>query len=313
VIHERSTIPVICGPTGAGKSAVAMWLAARHPIEIVSADSRHIYRGFDVGTAKPSAGDRARVPHHGVDVVAPTQRWSAADWAGLAAGAIRGAWERGRIPVVVGGTGFYIATLFRPFWVQPALDEDRRRALQAALAPLSIGELRRWCAELDPARAGLGRAQLLRAVEVALLTGARLSGLHVANATLPTFRARYLLVDPGPVLASRIAERTAAMWDAGWPEEVKRLQASVPDDAPAWKATGYAMMRRFVRGDVDRSAALERIIIETRQYAKRQRTWFRHQLEPDLVSRVSPDAREWRDHVEGWMNGVERVAPERAE
>src|SRR5688500_10824765 len=134
-----------------------MWISRRRDIEIISADSRQIYRGFDMGTAKPTAEERARVRHHGIDVVEPHDRYSAADWAALAQRAIVEALAAGRIPIIVGGTGFYIAALFRPLWDQPELDPARRGAIQDALSELPIDELRRWCSALDPTRAHLGR------------------------------------------------------------------------------------------------------------------------------------------------------------
>jgi len=298
-------IPVICGPTASGKSAIAMWLSQRREITIVSADSRQIYRGFDVGTAKPSAADQARVPHRGVDVVAPTERYSAADWGEAAVAAIGDALAARRLPVIVGGTGFYIASLFRPLWAQPALDPGRRERLQRVLGALSLDDLKQWCSRLDPARAHLGRTQLLRAIEVALLTGRRLSELHVEHARPTRYRPRYLLVDPGTELAGRIVRRATEMLDGAWPDEVRSLAASVPDDAPAWKATGYDAVREHVQGRAHRDETLERVVIETRQYAKRQRTWFRHQLDARHVQRLSSHASGWQETVDRWISDVE--------
>ena len=297
-----ATVPVICGPTAAGKSDVAMWLAGRHPVEIISADSRQVYRGFDIGTAKPSMTERERVPHHGIDVAEPAERYSAAEWSAVAQRAIRDALARNRIPVVVGGTGFYIAALFKPLWEEPTLDPEQRLAVQRELDRFSLDELRRWCAALDPARAHFGRAQLLRAVEVALLTGQRLSSMHVSRARPALWAPRYLLVDPGMDLQARIAGRTAAMIEQGWVDEVRGLM-HVPEHAPAWNATGYALVRQHVAGTLVREEMLERIVIDTRQYAKRQRTWFRHQLEPERVTRISPLASGWQEKVEQWMLG----------
>ena len=282
-----------------------MWLALRREITVISADSRQIYRGFDVGTAKPTREDQRRVPHRGIDVVEPTERYSAAEWAEMADRAIGEAYGAGRLPVIVGGTGFYIRALFRPLWAEPALDPSRRMSLQRALDRMDTGELRRWCAALDPDRSHLGRAQLLRAIEVAILCGRRLSTLHRTRHRPARWTGRYLVVDPGTELASRIATRAAEMVDGGWPDEVRRLSDTVPADAPAWKATGYRVVRELVNGAIDRDTALSRVVVETRQYAKRQRTWFRHQLEDEHVQGLTPQRSGWQENVDRWIAEIE--------
>jgi tRNA dimethylallyltransferase len=173
--------------------------------------------------------------------------------------------------------------------------------VQASLAAVTTEDLRRWCAQLDPARSHLGRAQLLRAVEIALLTGKRLSDLHKSSVSQSEYLGHYLLVDPGPSLPARIAARSAAMFDSGWIDEVRQLRDLVPADAPAWNASGYRTVREHVEGAVTREAAIEKSVIETRQYAKRQRTWFRNQLNEDQVTRLAPQTRGWEDTVEQWF------------
>jgi tRNA dimethylallyltransferase len=297
---------VICGPTAAGKSALAMRLAARHAITIVSADSRQVYREFDVGTAKPSRAERAAAPHAGIDVAAPTERYSASMWAEGAEAWIEGSRAQGREPVVVGGTGLYIRALVQPLFDAPPLDVDRRQRLDEVIGALPVPELRRWCVALDPAKAHLGRTQLLRAIETALLAGQRLSALQAAHARAPRFAARYLVVDPGgDRLGEWIAARARAMLDAGWPEEVERLARTVPAEAPAWKSSGYGIVRRLVAGELSRDEAATAIAIETRQYAKRQRTWFRHQLAGAPVIVVDPTAADADERVERWWHGEE--------
>jgi tRNA dimethylallyltransferase len=298
---ERSLIPVICGPTAAGKSAIALWLAERNPVTVIVADSRQIYRRFDVGTAKPSAEEQTAVPHRGIDLIEPTERFSAAAWASKADEWINEAHAAGRAPIVVGGTGFYLRALFEPLFEEPALDAIGRRALESVFAGTSLDELRRWCRVLDPDRAHLGRTQLLRAIEVALLTGHRLSELHRARPRPARRSARYLVVDPGPALTQRITTRVDAMLAGGWVEEVKRLIDDVPNDAPAWNATGYRAVRELVRGELDPPTAREQIFIATRQYAKRQRTWLRHQLDARRVTRIDPLAPSWRTIAERWL------------
>jgi tRNA dimethylallyltransferase len=297
---DQKVIPVICGPTASGKTRVALRLAGVAPVEVISADSRQLYRGFDVGTAKPSSAERAAVSHHGIDVLDPTERASAAWWADRADEWIREVLQRDRMPVVVGGTGLYLRALFGTLFQEPPMDPARRRALEAELTSLDTAELRRRVSALDPARAHLGRTQLLRAIEVATLTGLRLSDLQRERATLPRWRARYLVLDPGPSLAGTIAARTRAMFAAGWRDEVRRLMSTLPADAPAWNASGYRVVRELERGMLSPEAAMERVIIETRQYAKRQRTWFRHQLAGEDVTRLDPHAESFDDALRAW-------------
>ena len=295
-------VPTIVGPTAAGKSALAMWLAERYPIVVISADSRQIYRRFDVGTAKPPPAEQATVPHRGIDVAEPPERWSAFSWAANASNWIDAARAAGRAPVVVGGTGLYVRALFGQAFEEPELTRSARAGLDSFLTKMPMADLRRWCLALDPARAHLGRTQLLRAIEVAVLSGHRLSDLHVTRARPPRHHARYLVVDPGRSLAERIAMRARSMLSHGWVDEVRTLEKTVPDDAPAWNSTGYRAVRSLVRGEVSEAAALERILIDTRQYAKRQRTWFRHQLPNSGVTRIDPAADGWKAAVERWWN-----------
>ena len=304
---DDADVRVICGPTAAGKSAVAMWLAEREPTTIISADSRQVYRGFDIGTAKPTAEERERVPHLGIDIAQPTERSSAAAWAEHASRWIEESRREGREPLIVGGTGLYLRALFEGLFEEPPLDAGSRRELERTLAALDIRELRRWTAALDPERSHLGRTQLLRAIEVALLTGRRMSELHRERARPPRWRARYLLVDPGPSLADRIAARLDGMLDNGWPREVERLMKTVPATAPAWNATGYDVLRRMELGELSPGAAREAVLIQTRQYAKRQRTWFRHQLPADAVTRLDPTVPTWQSEAEAWSASVVRA------
>lgn len=331
-----SVLNVITGPTAAGKSMIAMELARRFNGAIISADSRQIYRHFDIGTAKPSAAEMAEVPHFGIDVVDPQLRYSAHAWANDASSWMGEAVSAGRTPIIVGGTGFYIRALVRPLAEAPTLDTERRQRLERWLAQYELPMLRAWCKVLDPARAELGRTQLLRAIETALLSGVRLGDIHAEHqpgdasasrgaineqpvngidaktpladlhrAHAQSRAVRYLVVDPGPPLADRIRLRVNQMIDIGWLREIEQLMETVPSDAPAWLASGYGVMRDHARGSLSRDQAIERVVIETRQYAKRQRTWYRHQLTEGPVTRISslePDA---VDRAVRWLNGAE--------
>ena len=270
---------------------------------IISADSRQVYRGFDIGTAKPTATDQARAPHRGIDVVDPEDRYSAARWAADASVWIEEALSAGRTPVVVGGTGLYIRALTTGLFEEPPLDPVRRSALSAELSTLPIAQLRRWCTSVDPARAHLGRTQLLRAIEIATLTGTRLSDLHRRAPRAMGHAVRYLVVDPGAVLAAWIEARTDAMLAGGWQEEVRHLGERVPASAPAWQASGYGWVRALVKGEVDLATARARIVIDTRQYAKRQRTWFRNQLPVESTTRLSPEDPQFTRIAERWWVG----------
>lgn len=300
----RPVVRVICGPTAAGKTHAATLCARFADVAVISADSRQVYRGFDIGTAKPTAREQLAAPHYGIDVLAPTDRASAAWWATEADQWIREAAAQGRVPIVVGGTGLYLRALFGELFDEPPMDPGRRRALQHELDALPVQELRRWVELLDPPRAGLGRTQLLRAVEVALLTGRRVSELHRERRTVPRWRARYLVVDPGPKLQAQIAARVELMFSTGWHEEVRALMATVPADAPAWNASGYRVVRELAEGRISFGEATERVIIETRQYAKRQRTWFRHQLTGADVTRLDPSGAQFVGELHTWWEGT---------
>lgn len=295
---EARALRIICGPTAAGKSALAMHLAERRRLAVISADSRQVYRGFDIGTAKPTAAERERVRHLGIDVAEPTERWSAPRWAQEAAGWIGEIGTSG--VVVVGGTGLYLRALTEPFFDEPPLDPARRAALGAELSAWPTDRLRRWVAKLDPARSHLGRAQLLRAIEVVLLTGMPLSRLHDAARRPPPFRARWLVIDPGDALMERIDARIGEMLDAGWVAEAHDLTDAVPDSAPAWQACGYREVREVALGRKTVADVRAGILVRTRQYAKRQRTWFRHQLAGMDVTRLDPRDPRAVSAVESW-------------
>jgi tRNA dimethylallyltransferase len=304
-LADAELLRIICGPTGAGKSALAMALARTNRVTIISADSRQVYRGFDIGTAKPSAAERRDVPHRGIDVADPVERYSAARWAESARGWIEEARAAGRTPVVVGGAGLYLRALTEPLFDEPPLDPARRDALESMLASYAVAELRRWCERLDPARAHLGRTQLLRAITVALLTGAPISSWHTCTPRAEGVPARYLVVDPGPELAARIDERLHTMLAMGWDREVEMLVRTVPPHAPAWNGTGYRWIRAAVMKECSWEEARSRVRIATRQYAKRQRTWFRHQLPPERVTRLDPRATDALERATSWWSSTD--------
>jgi tRNA dimethylallyltransferase len=279
-------VPVLVGPTGVGKTAVATALARLLPVEIVSADSRQVYRGLEIGTAAPTAAERAAAPCHGVGFVDPRERYSAGRFARDAAGWLEAIVARGRTPLVVGGTGFYLRALFRGLFDEPELGVERRARLGAWLRALPPEEGARWARRLDPGFRGGGRQREERAVEVALLAGRSLSALQASRPAAPSpVRAWYaVLTAERPALHQRIARRTRAMLDAGWVEEVRRVLAGgVPPAAPGLSAVGYREIVAHLEGRLGAAELEGAIVRATRRYARRQETWFRHQLEGPLV------------------------------
>ena len=304
---NRARLPVICGPTASGKSALALKLAERFNGSIISADSRQVYRGFDIGTAKPSAEEQRVIPHYGIDVVEPDERYTAADWAALVPAWLEEIRAGNRRPIIVGGTGFYLRALFTPLFEEPDIDPAQRSSVRELLTTMPAAEVKRWAEALDPPRAALGRAQRERAIEVALITGRRISDLHLERSRATALTARYLVIDPGKSLTDAISSRVDAMLAAGWLDEVRSLTTRVASDARAWTATGYDTMRRVVTGEFTPEEGRELVIIATRQYAKRQRTWFRHQLAGGHVMVLNPRDTDALDRATAWFNDEERT------
>ena len=273
-------VPVLVGPTAVGKTAVALALLAHWPLEVVSADSRQIYRRLDIGTAKPTRRERARVPHHGLDVVAPGVRYSAGHFARDAEGWIGDIRHRGRLPAVVGGTGLYVRALAEGLFREPALDAGRRRSLDAFIARLEPLELLRWAGRLDQGFRGGGRQRAARAIEVALLTGRPLSWWQDAARAQGAIDPWYIvLTAPRPVLHQRIARRAEEMVRRGLIEEVASvLSEGHAPGAPGLDGIGIREAVEYLHGRRSRDSVAEAIAASSRQYAKRQQTWFRHQL-----------------------------------
>jgi tRNA dimethylallyltransferase len=274
-------VPVVVGPTAVGKTAVGLALAAHWPLEIVSADSRQIYRRLDVGTAKPTRKERARVPHHGLDLIEPGARYSAGHFARDAEQWIADIRARNRLPVVVGGTGLYVRALAEGLFREPALDPARRRTLDAWTARLEPLELLRWAGRLDPGFRGGGRQRAARAIEVALLSGHPLSYWQQAARARGAIDPWYIvLTAPRPVLHQRIARRAEEMMRRGLVEEVAAvLSEGHPPGAAGLDGVGVREAVEYLHGRRPRESVAEAIATSTRQYAKRQQTWFRHQLE----------------------------------
>ena len=269
---------VLTGPTASGKTAAAFQLANELPIEVVSADSRQVYRGMDIGTAKPTAGERARVPHHLVDIIEPHATYSAHRFVQDARRAIDDICRRGRLPLVVGGTGFYIKALVDPVLLaEVPPDPELRRDLEALQEREGAAGLAARLQRTDPQRAAtIDRAnprRLMRAIEVA--EGSR----SVGNSPAPPPSAIFGIDHPADVLADRIEWRVHDMYANGLVEETRHLlKCGIPRDAPALTGVGYREAAAVLDGSLALDEAKQRTVSRTRQFARRQRTWFRHQL-----------------------------------
>jgi tRNA dimethylallyltransferase len=280
--EPRTPTPVLVGPTGVGKTAVAVALAALTPITVISADARQVYRGLDIGTAKPDPDTLARVPHRGLDLVAPGERYSAGRFARDAEGWIAEtrAAGQGVEPIVVGGTGLYIRALAEGLFREPPFDPDRREQLRRWSESLEGADLARWAGRLDQAFLGGGRQRAARAVEVALLTGHALSWWQREARETGTLRPWYIhLTVPREVLHRRLATRVDQMLAAGLVAEVQRqLDAGIAPDAAGLDGIGYREVVAMLNGELPESELRDAILVSTRRYAKRQDTWFRNQL-----------------------------------
>jgi tRNA dimethylallyltransferase len=279
-------VPVLVGPTAVGKTAVAMALAAHWPLEVISADSRQVYRRLDIGTAKPSRKERARVPHHGVDLVDPGARYSAGHFARDGVCWLDEIRSRGKLPVVVGGSGLYVRALAEGLFAEPSLDVARRRSLDAWTARLEAIELLRWAARLDPGFRGGGRQRAARAIEVALLSGRPLSYWQQAARAQGSLDPWYIVLTvPRPVLHQRIARRAEEMVRRGLIEEVASvLTEGHGPKTPGLDGIGVREAVEYLHGLRPRESVAGAIAVGTRQYAKRQETWFRHQLSGRVVT-----------------------------
>jgi tRNA dimethylallyltransferase len=309
---EPEALRCICltGPTATGKTELALALAQLIPLEIVSMDSAMVYRGMDVGTAKPSTAVRAAVAHHLIDVEDPSRPYSAGRFAREAADAIAGIATRGRVPLLVGGTLLYLRALRDGLAALPRADAAVRARLDAEAAAFGWPALHARLAAVDPAAAAriapADRQRIQRALEVFEVTGTPLSLLQEAAA-----RQRRVAVDSialvpedRAVLGARIERRFDAMVDAGFVAEVEALRrrGDLDPSMPALRAVGYRQIWAHLQGEYDWTEARRRAIIATRQLAKRQLTWLRGDARieswpagaPDLLERVRERVAKWR-------------------
>jgi tRNA dimethylallyltransferase len=278
----------LLGPTASGKSALALKIAAELPVEIVSLDSALVYRGMDIGTAKPGAALRERVPHHLIDIIDPDESYSAGRWREDAISKIGDILSRKKIPLLVGGTMLYYRALTAGLDALPQADARMRAAIDAEAAQRGWPALHAELEKVDPGaaqRIAPNDAQRIqRALEVWRLTGKPLSALQGAvRAELPFEVKGMALLPDRPLLHDRIERRFDAMLRLGLIDEVKALRKKYRLNAsmPSMRAVGYRQVWEYLEGRYDKEALKEKAVAATRQLAKRQLTWLRSF--PDLV------------------------------
>lgn len=286
-MSNRPWLVAIVGPTATGKSALGIALAQQFNGEVVACDSTAVYRGFDIGTDKVPPGQQGGIPHHMVDIADPTEEYSAARYGREAAAVVRGITGRGRLPILVGGTGLYYRALTRGFFPGPGRDVALRARLERIADRRGVERLHSLLARIDPASAARiqprDRKRLVRALEVYVLTGRPLTA-HFADTASPlpeydvtTFALRI----PQEDTAARVAARVEAQFTQGLLDEIRGLLASgVPETANPFTGLVYRQALDHLHGVRDEAATRELIVRENRKYARRQLIWFRK--EPNL-------------------------------
>jgi tRNA dimethylallyltransferase len=280
-VNLQLLIPGIVGPTAVGKTAVAVRIAETQGWEIVSADSRQIYRELNIGTAKPTSEERSRAPHCLIDVVEPWETYSCGRYRSDAAAAIEGILDRGKVPIIVGGSGLYLRALERGLFEGPERDESLRAELRYLVEREGREALHERLARIDHVSARRihprDTERVIRAIEVFQITGKSISELQ-RTATRPgRFSLRLVgLRRPRAVLYRLINERFERMLEGGLLEELSRLMVRGFSEAwPSFRTVGYREMVQYLRGELDYSEAKEKAKRQTRRFAKRQMTWLK--------------------------------------
>ncbi len=278
----KPKLAIISGPTGAGKSALAIRAAELLGGEIINADSVAFHRGFNIGAAKPGAEDLKRAPHHLLDILEPDETFDAAAFLRAARPLAEALWAKKRPPLVVGGTGFYLRSLVYGLFEGPGRDEAFRARL-ASEAALGV-DLHARLAEIDPETARVlspaDRVRIERALEVHHASGKPISQWQREHALAERpFETLVIVVDRRPEeMEARLAARTEQMFEAGLADEVRSLLEKWPPEAKPFKSIGYKETVAYLKGETTLDEAIKRTFIATRQLAKRQRTWFRGQM-----------------------------------
>jgi tRNA dimethylallyltransferase len=285
---STATLPllvVLLGPTASGKTTLSLALAERFNGEIVNCDSVAVYRDFEIGTAKPTAAERARVPHHCIDIVSPEREYSAGDYQRDGRAAIADITARGKLPIVTGGTGLYLRALLEGLFDGPQRSEELRNRLRRSAVRHGAGWLARLLERLDSAAAERIHAndtpKLIRAIEVTLEARRPMTEAWTAGAE-PLTGYRILRLGLAPERAAlyrRIDARAAAMFERGLAAETERLLAKYGADRRIFDALGYRQARQLLAGELSEAQAVEAAQRGHRNYAKRQFTWFRREPE----------------------------------
>lgn len=300
------SIPVLAAPTASGKSSVALELAQLFPIEIVSADAMLVYKHLDIGTAKPTAQEQQRVPHHMLDVVMPDEAFSVGDYVRQAEAVMADIVARGKLPFVVGGTGFYVRALAEGLPTVPTADFAIQQPFwdrfeQEGLEPLHE-ELKHFSPQ-DAERSQKNPRRVVRALEIIKRTGR--APVSFEN-TKPAFSYDKVVLLPSlDILKPRIEQRTHDMLESGWVNEVRHLLTTYPSLATAKQALGYDTIATYLKGDLSLEESKDLIIHATTKFAKRQRTWFRKEPEAKTLALLAKDA---KDELSEWLE--ERVSRE---
>jgi tRNA dimethylallyltransferase len=280
----RDSLPLVAivGPTASGKSSLAVALARRLKGDVLACDSTQVYRGFDIGTAKPTHEERGGVPHHLLDLVDPAFPFTAGEYRTRAATVLEDLRQRSRLPILTVGTGLYLRALLEGLADAPARSEELRARLEAGANAHSLQYLHRVLRRLDPEAAlrigSRDRPKMIRAIEVCLLTGRSLSEVHRSGRTPLEgyYPIKIGLQPPRAALYDRIERRTQTMLDRGWLDEVASLvRNGVPQSSKPFDFIGYSELHAHLEGTVTLDAAVKAIAQATRRYAKRQLTWFR--------------------------------------